>query len=122
MSRRKAQVNTSVVDEEFLNTVTSCDIDFEKDLFETFFESCEKNLEKMAESIKEKDDKAWRMSTHSLKGACASIGAFELSYLLEDAQTHEEKDYKGKATIIKDVEKEFVNVVEFLKKRLSKYK
>jgi len=106
------------LDIEFLESVTDCNMEFEKDLLATFIESCKSNINKMAESIENKDDTTWRMASHSFKGASSSIGAFDLSSTLEIAQSHKEGSYKEKSKLLKEIEEKFQLVVKLLNERI----
>jgi HPt (histidine-containing phosphotransfer) domain-containing protein len=119
MTKKKTRLTSDALDVNFLQTITDGDIEFEKELFTTFIDSCTSNIEKMKDSVKNKDTNSWRMSSHSFKGASASIGAFDLAAVLETAQTHKEDDYKGKTKIIAEVEEKFVIVADFLNERLA---
>ena len=120
MTKKQIKIDPEILDVEFLQTITDGDIEFEKELFDTFIDSCGNNIDKMRDAVKNRDNDAWRMASHSFKGASASIGAFDLSHTLETAQTFSEEDYKGKADILNKVEKKFHQVVEYLKIRLDK--
>ena len=74
------------IDIEFLRSIIENDFEFEKELFAIFSENATRNVTKMEDAIKSGDSNSWYMSSHAFKGASASIGAFQLSNILEYAQ------------------------------------
>lgn len=109
------------VDREFLNSIVDNDLDFQKELFSIFIENAERNIKKMEDALKAKDNNAWYMSSHAFKGAAASIGAFPLSKVLEYAQKHPEDTEKVKREIIDKVKQELEGVLTFINEELEKH-
>lgn len=110
----------SAVDVEFLESIVDGDADFQKELFVIFVENAERNVKKMEEALKAGDNNAWYMSSHAFKGAAASIGAFDLSKVLEYAQKHPEDSEKVKTEIVDKVREELGAVLEFIDSKLGK--
>jgi HPt (histidine-containing phosphotransfer) domain-containing protein len=110
--------NKRVIDIEFLRSVIDNDIEFEKELLAIFSENASRNLAKMEESAKNGDNNSWYMASHAFKGASASIGAFDLSKLLEHAQKHPEYSKREKEEIVEQVRKEVNLVFEFINREL----
>lgn len=108
------------VDVEFLQSIVDDDLDFQKELFSIFVENAERNVKKMEDALKDKDNNSWYMSSHAFKGAAASIGAFDLSKVLEYAQKHPEDSDKVKNEIIEKVREELGAVLEFIDSQLEK--
>ena len=79
------QQRKRAIDMEFLRSIIENDVEFEKELFAIFVENANRNFIKMEEAVG-KDNQAWYMASHAFKGASASVGAFDLSKILEDAQ------------------------------------
>jgi HPt (histidine-containing phosphotransfer) domain-containing protein len=77
------QKRKPAIDMEFLNSVIDDDIDFKRELFSIFVENANRNIVKMEDAIKDNDTNSWYMASHAFKGASASIGAFDLSKVLE---------------------------------------
>jgi HPt (histidine-containing phosphotransfer) domain-containing protein len=111
------QRHTKAIDMEFLRSIIDNDIEFEKELFAIFVENANRNLIKMEESIG-KDGQAWYMASHAFKGASASVGAFELSNILEDAQRAIESSSEQKKEILSRAREEFKLVLEFINEEL----
>lgn len=109
--------NKVAVDREFLMSVIENDVEFERELFSIFTENASRNFIKMEESIG-KDNQAWYMSSHAFKGAAASIGAFDLSRILETAQKSMDADSETKSKILAEAKEEFKLVLDFINKEL----
>jgi len=107
-------MTNKAIDIEFLRSVIEDDREFEKELFAIFTENAQRNIVKMEEAIKSNDNNSWYMSSHAFKGASASIGAFELSKLLEYAQRHPADNLEGKMEVMRKVKSEFTSVLEFI--------
>jgi len=108
------------IDVEFLQSIVDGDLDFQKELFVIFVENAERNVKKMEDALKGKDNNAWYMSSHAFKGAAASIGAFDLSKVLEYAQKHPEDSEKVKTEIVDRVREELNAVLEYIDSQLEK--
>ncbi len=98
------------LDLEFFREVVGDDKDFEKELFEIFLDNSKKNISLMEEAVQSEDGNAWYMASHAFKGSCASIGAFDLSKLLQEAQINNESDTVTKNNILKRVKEGFKEV------------
>ncbi len=72
----------------------------------------------MEDAIKDGDNNFWYMAAHAFKGASASIGAFDLSKVLEHAQRHPEDNIEQKSDILKKIRDEFQLVLEFINEEL----
>lgn len=106
------------IDTEFLRSVIDDDKEFEKELFAIFSENAHRNITKMEDAIKDGDNNSWYMASHAFKGASASIGAFDLSKVLEYAQKHPEDNIEGKNEILKKVREEFALVLDFINEEI----
>ena len=106
------------IDTEFLRSVIDDDKEFEKELFAIFSENAHRNITKMEDAIKDGDNNSWYMASHAFKGASASIGAFDLSKVLEYAQKHPEDNAEGKSEILKKVREEFALVLDFINEEI----
>jgi HPt (histidine-containing phosphotransfer) domain-containing protein len=106
------------IDTEFLRSVIDDDKEFEKELFAIFSENAHRNITKMEDAIKDGDNNSWYMASHAFKGASASIGAFDLSKVLEYAQKHPEDNSEGKNEILKKVREEFGLVLNFINEEI----
>lgn len=106
-----------VVDQDFLSEMSGGDVAIEKDFFSTFAESCKENLAQMERAMKNSDENAWFIASHSLKGASASIGAFDLSKIFDYAQTHKEEGLIQKQEVLKKIRDELELVSEFFKQK-----
>jgi HPt (histidine-containing phosphotransfer) domain-containing protein len=110
--------NQKAIDMEFLRSVIDNDIEFEKELFKIFSENAQRNVTKMEDAIKENDNNSWYMASHAFKGASASIGAFDLSKLLEHAQKNPEDNAEKKMAILNQVKEGLKAVLEFINQEL----
>ena len=108
------------IDVEFLRSIIENDAEFEKELFAIFIENANRNVEKMDDAIKNSNDNSWYMASHAFKGAAASIGAFDLSKILEYAQKHPEENYEQKTELLKKVKEELGFVISFINEELLK--
>lgn len=108
------------IDVEFLESIVDGDLDFQKELFVIFVENAERNVKKMEEALKNNDNNAWYMSSHAFKGAAASIGAFDLSKVLEYAQKHPDDSENVKQEIVDKVKEELGGVLEYIDLELEK--
>ena len=109
-----------VVDTEYLKSIIENDYEFERELFLIFKENAARNIDKMEETMKNKLDSIWQMTAHAFKGSSASIGAFDLSKLLEYAQKHPEENAEQKTIILNQIKDELKLVIEFIDNRLLK--
>lgn len=103
-----------VIDTEYLKSIIENDYEFERELFKIFKENAERNIDKMEETMKNGQESIWQMTAHAFKGSSASIGAFDLSKLLEYAQKHPEEAAEQKAVILKQIKDELKLVIEFI--------
>ncbi len=108
------------VDIDFLKSITGDDVAFEKELFILFLDSAKTNILKMEKALAESDNNAWYMASHALKGASASIGAFDLSGALEYAQTHPKDEDKDKIRVLTDIKAELARVSYFINEEFLK--
>ncbi len=102
------------IDTNFLREIVGDDKEFEKELFSIFSDNAHRNFVKMEDSIKNQDNNGWYMAAHAFKGASASIGAFELSKLLEHAQQFPEESFGQKNELMKRIHEEFRLVLDFI--------
>jgi len=109
----------SVIDMRHLRDITDGDAEFEKELFDVFFENARDNIDKMVNAVQSKNIDAWKASSHSFKGAAASIGAFDLSDILEHAQVSQNATAQEKEEILTQVRKRFAEVDGFVKSHLG---
>lgn len=112
------QNHKKAIDVEFLRSIIDNDAEFERELFKIFSENAHRNIIKMEDAIKENDNNSWYMAAHAFKGASASIGAFDLSKVLEYAQKHPEDNSDQKGEIINKVKEEFRLVLDFINEEL----
>ncbi len=115
----KDNTKKKAIDMEFLRSIIENDIEFEKELFAIFVENAHRNVLKMEEAIRTNDNNSWYMAAHAFKGASASIGAFDLSKILEYAQKHPEDNNDNKLELIKKIKDELSVVIEFINEELS---
>ena len=115
-----APADVKAIDVEFLRSIIENDVEFEKELFAIFIENAQRNVEKMEEAIKDSNDNSWYMASHAFKGASASIGAFELSKVLEYSQKHPEENYEQKTELLKKIKEELRLVIKFINEELLK--
>jgi HPt (histidine-containing phosphotransfer) domain-containing protein len=113
------QKHKRAIDTEFLRSIIENDIEFEKELFTIFSENAARNIGKMEEAIRSGDSNSWYMAAHAFKGASASIGAFDLSKILEYAQKHPEENLGQKNELLDKIREEFQLVLEFINEELS---
>lgn len=113
-------MENKAIDLEFLKSVIGDDSEFEKELFAIFVENAHGNVAKMEEAIASDNGNSWYMASHAFKGASASIGAFDLSKILEYAQKHPEETADQKNELLKNVKNELQKVIEFINQELSK--
>ena len=106
------------IDTEFLRSIIDNDIEFEKELFKIFSENAHRNINKMEEAVRDGDNNSWYMASHAFKGASASIGAFDLSKVLEYAQKHPEDNSEQKIETLKKIKEEFLLVLDFINEEL----
>ncbi len=111
------QQRKRAIDMEFLRSIIENDVEFEKELFAIFVENANRNFIKMEEAVG-KDNQAWYMASHAFKGASASVGAFDLSKILEDAQKSMEASIDQKTKILAQAREEFKLVLEFINEEL----
>ena len=107
------------LDLEFFRGVVGDDKEFEKELFEIFLDNSKKNIQLMESSIKSADDNEWYMASHAFKGSCASIGAFDLSKILERAQNSNHSDNETKTSILEEVKSGFKEVEQVIIAEIS---
>lgn len=107
------------IDVEFLRSVIENDVEFEKELFTIFADNAKRNAEKMEEAIKSSNDNSWYMASHAFKGAAASVGAFDLSKILEYAQKHPEENYEQKTELLKKIKEELNLVTQFISEEIA---
>ncbi len=112
------QPHKRAIDMEFLRSIIENDVEFEKELFAIFVENANRNFAKMEEAVVAKDNQSWYMASHAFKGAAASVGAFELSKILEGAQKSMEAAPEQKTQIIANARAEFKLVLEFINEEL----
>lgn len=98
------------LDLDFFREIVGDDKEFENELFEIFLDNSKKNIAAMESAINSGDDNAWYMASHAFKGSCASIGAFDLSKVLQEAQSANESDAETKSSILKRVKSGFKEV------------
>lgn len=108
------------IDVEFLRSIIENDFEFEKELFEIFTDNSQRNIEKMEDAVKNSNDNSWYMASHAFKGAAASIGAFDLSKILEYAQKHPEENYEQKTELLKKIKDELALVIKFINEEMTK--
>jgi HPt (histidine-containing phosphotransfer) domain-containing protein len=108
------------IDVEFLRSIIENDFEFEKELFEIFTDNAQRNIEKMEDAVKNSNDNSWYMASHAFKGAAASIGAFDLSKILEYAQKHPEENYEQKTELLKKIKDELALVIKFINEEMTK--
>jgi HPt (histidine-containing phosphotransfer) domain-containing protein len=113
-----SQKSKRAIDTEFLRSVIDNDIEFERELFKIFVENANRNMSKMEDAIKETDNNSWYMASHAFKGGSASIGAFDLSKVLEHAQKNPEANPQQKTETLKKVREEFLLVLNFINEEL----
>ena len=95
------------IDVEFLRSVIENDTEFEKELFKIFIENGNRNIEKLEDSLDPSRYNFWYMASHAFKGSAASIGAFDLARILEDAQKSSEDTFEN-------IKNEFKLVCDFI--------
>ncbi len=110
----------TAIDTEFLRSVIDNDEEFERELFKIFVDNAFRSINKMADAIKDSDNNSWYMAAHAFKGASASIGAFDLSRVLEEAQKHPENNLEKKTEILNRIREEFDLVFKFINEVLLK--
>lgn len=102
------------VDLEFLRTVTDSDNDFEQDLLKIFIQSADNDVGKMEKSLGNPRCDDWYLSSHSFKGAAASMGAFTLAKSLEYAQFHKDETDDKKLVMLDDIKAKLKIVIDYL--------
>lgn len=119
MENNSANGSRKAIDVDFLRSIIENDIEFEKELFAIFTDNSQRNIEKMEDAIKSSNDNSWYMASHAFKGASASIGAFELSKILEYAQKHPEENYEQKTELLKKIKDELAEVIKFINQEVA---
>ncbi len=117
----ETEINNEVrkpIDVDFLRNVIGNDVEFEKELFGIFTDNSKRNIEKMEEAMKTSNDNSWYMAAHAFKGAAASVGAFDLSKILEYAQKHPEENYEQKTELLNKIKEELATVLKFINEEL----
>ena len=104
----------TVIDTEVLRKIIEYDREFEKELFAIFIENANFNIKKLETAIKTNDNNLWYMASHALKGACGSIGAFDLAKIIELAQKNSEANLEKKHDILLKIKQEYQLVVDFI--------
>lgn len=112
-------MDNQAVNIEFLKSVIGDDAEFEKELFSIFIENAKENIKKMEDATTGTSNHSWYMASHAFKGAAASIGAFELSKILEHAQQNPEAAAEQKNEIVAKVKAEFDAVLKCLDQELK---
>jgi HPt (histidine-containing phosphotransfer) domain-containing protein len=118
MENNSTSASNKAVDVEFLRSIIENDVEFEKELFAIFTDNAQRNVEKMEEAIKTSNDNSWYMASHAFKGASASIGAFDLSKILEYAQKHPEENYEQKTELLNKIKEELGEVIRFINEEM----
>ncbi len=106
------------IDLDFLRGIIDNDLEFEKELFAIFVENANQNIAKMQDAVNNSDGNSWYMASHAFKGSSASIGAFNLSKILEYAQNHQKETFDEKIKILDQVKNEFQTVSDFIHKEI----
>jgi len=112
------QQRKRAIDTEFLRSIIENDAEFERELFSIFSENAHRNITKMEDAIKSGDNNSWYMAAHAFKGASASIGAFDLSKVLEHAQKHPEDNGEQKTELLGKIRDELALVLEYINEEL----
>ena len=121
---KKPDANTNkepAIDMDFLSDITGNDLAFRNELFVLFLDTAQSNISKMEKSLLiDNGNDIWYAASHSLKGASTSIGAFEMSKVLEYAQANSKEDPKNKTKILDEAKVHFAKVAEFIKDEMAK--
>ena len=104
----------TVIDTEVLRKIIEYDREFEKELFQIFIENADFNIKKLETASKTNDNNLWYMASHALKGACGSIGAFDLAKIFELAQKNSESNLEKKQDILAKIKQEYQLVIDFI--------
>lgn len=104
----------SQIDITYLESLIDDDPVFAEELFKIFAENVARNLEKMDGAIKATDNNSWYMACHAFKGSAASVGAFNLSKMLEIGQKNPDSTREEKSILLEGIKRESVEVIDVL--------
>ncbi len=107
---------TTPVDLTNLRSMTDGDAEMEKALFDEFFSSFEAGIVALRANIEEAAAETWRKQAHALKGMALNLGAIKLGELCKKGQEEPNADGNAKSSLLKNIEAEYAQVQEFLKK------
>lgn len=110
----------TIIDKEFIKQTVGQDLVFKKELYELFINNSAISMEKLRKSLEEKDSSSWHIYSHALKGSTASIGAFTLSKIFNEAQTIAIHSKDRSAWIVFDkLQAEHERLINYLKEQLK---
>ncbi len=107
------QVTENPIDIAYLKSIIDNDIEFKKELFTIFCENVKRNIAKMEDALESSNNNSWYMAAHAFKGSAASIGAFNLSKIMEYAQKNPEESRDKKIEILKIAKEESKKVIDY---------
>ena len=110
------------IDIDFLRSMTINDAVFERELLVLFLDSSKTNVIKIEKALVGFNNNDWYMASHSMKGASASIGAFDLAKVMEYSQTQFQAEQKVKVKILVDIKTELDKVIAFINDVILKQK
>ena len=102
------------VDLSYLREITDGEKALERELFALFFTNTDHYLKGLSAHCIDGEDQDWRVLSHEMKGACASIGACKLADFCNTAQLQFEASATEKKAILGDITAELQVVKRFL--------
>lgn len=112
--------DNAVIDEDFISKTFGNDKEFKKEVFELFIETSSQTMENLKKALEENDNKNWYIHAHALKGSTASIGAFTLSKIFNEAQSAAIQVQAGdKSKIYQQALSEYQRLINCLKQQLE---
>jgi len=105
-----------------LNDITDGDLDFERELIESFLADTEQHVTELESAVREKDGEALKLHAHGIKGSSANAGARrleEIAVRLEEICVEKESE-KGRV-LLEDLRSEFERVREYLMNHIQSH-
>lgn len=112
------KMDGNLLDYRRIEEISGGDREFETGLLKLFVQECEKGLVSMRTSIEEKNRKEGCRQTHSLRGACANVGANPLvEGLTRLEKSFEQGDFEKAAEQLDAVQECFQKTADYLSRR-----
>lgn len=105
---------TQPVDLSNLRSMIQDDVELERELFATFYESFEGGLNDLQQALQSADQENWRRHAHALKGIAYNLGANRLGDLCKTAQDHPQASEAEKTNLLQSLQIEYASAKQYL--------